>query len=63
MVNLYAIAKALGVTIEELIEENPVPENSDNIPSQVDHRTMEKFNLILTLSREKRHMIYTMIEA
>jgi len=36
--------------------------NTEDTP-QIDSRTMKKIQLILSLSREKRYMIYTMAEA
>ena len=59
--NVQAIAIALNVKIEDLLESK----NGSNRQAtpQIDSRTMKKIELILALPKEKRHMIYTMAEA
>lgn len=61
--NVQSLAKALGVKIEDLLsdskKDNP---NLNNVP-QIDSRTMEKINLILSLPKDKRHILYVMVEA
>jgi len=59
--NVQAIAVALNVKIEDLLEST----NGSNRQAapQIDSRTMKKIEMILSLPKEKRHMIYTMVEA
>jgi transcriptional regulator with XRE-family HTH domain len=61
--NIYAIAKVLNIRIEDLINSSSDKEfvNQKNI--QIDSRTMKKIELILSLPKRKRFLIYTMVEA
>ena len=60
--NVQAIANVLNVKIENLLDLNLHTMDTEDTP-QIDSRTMKKIQLILSLSREKRYMIYTMAEA
>jgi len=60
--NITAIAKALNVRINDLIgKENDVTDIQDEL-SKIDARTLKKIKLILSLTKQERHIIYSMAE-
>ncbi len=61
--NVFAIAKALNVKIDDLIGEPTHTSSTEEEHLQIDARSMEKIKIILSLPRAKRFMIYTMAEA
>jgi transcriptional regulator with XRE-family HTH domain len=60
--NVEAIAKALNVTISDLIGTNETTDIQNDF-SQLDTRTLKKIKLILSLPKIERHMIYSMAES
>ncbi len=57
------IAKALNVSINDLlgIQEEPSEIQKDLI--NIDSRTLKKFKIILSLPKHQRHIIYSMAES
>jgi len=60
--NLLAIAKALNVSIYELLGEKPI-NDSVELFTDIDLRTLKKIMLIKELSKKDRATIYNMIDA
>ena len=60
--NLLAIAKALNVTIYDLLGETPTNGNVE-LFDDIDMRTLKKIMLIKELPKRDRTMIYKMIDA
>ena len=60
--NIEAIAKALQVKINELIDIEGAS-SSQGEYLQLDSRSMEKIRLILSLPRNERHIIYNIAES
>jgi transcriptional regulator with XRE-family HTH domain len=56
------IAKALGVSISDLLGTKETTKIQDEF-AQLDTRTLKKLKMILSLTNQERHMIYTMAES
>ncbi len=56
-----AIAKALNVSIDELIKINT--SKNKNLFSNLDTRTLKKFEQILSLNKSDRHIVYSLVDS
>lgn len=59
------IAKALDVSIADLLIPPGLTktDNSDNIFKNIDVRTLKKLELLLSLSKQKRSIVYKFVES
>ena len=59
--NIEAIAKALNVSISDLLGTNEITQLQNEF-SQLDARTIRKIRLILSLPTDERHIVYSIAE-
>ena len=59
--NIVAIAKALNVNTNDLLGENK-PTEIQNEFQEFDARMIKKIKLILSLPKQERHIIYSIVE-
>ena len=57
------IAKALNVSINDLLGIKEEPGETQKDLTHVDSRTLKKLNMILSLPKHQRHIIYSMAES
>jgi transcriptional regulator with XRE-family HTH domain len=63
---IEAIAKALNVSVNDLIETKNFLDSSNTMPQELlklDTKTLEKIKIILSLPKQQRHIVYSIAEA
>jgi transcriptional regulator with XRE-family HTH domain len=60
--NIEAIAKALNITINDLLEKKDSTEIQNEF-TDIDTRTLKKLKQILSLPKHERHIIYSMADS
>jgi len=61
--NLQKLAQSLNTSIEQLVGFKKSALTIDHSFSSIDSRTLKKLKMILSLTPEQRHTVYTLVES